>query len=134
VRTTLLSLSWVALCSSIGGLLFGIELDLNIWNWVGTWHFQSLACMTGIIALLIGAFFLARTAEHTIIITVAAASCIAIIVAAIYFLAPEPMGNSGVWFSRRVASPDWYRWGRLAIASLPLCILILALIGRRSQR
>jgi hypothetical protein len=115
-------------------LFFGIELDLNIWSWVGEWHLQSLACMTGIIALLIGAYFLAHTSEHTIVVTVAALSCVAIIVAAIYFLAPEPLGNSGDWFSRRVASPVWYRWGRLAIASLPFCMLILALIGRRAQR
>ncbi len=134
LRTTLLSLAWMAVCAGIAGLFFGIELDLNMWSWVGKWHLQSFACMAGIIALLIGIYFLASAGDQPIVITLAVFSCIAIMGVAVYFLAPEPLGNTGQWFSRREESPGWYRWGRLAIASLPLCILTLALAGRKPQR
>lgn len=129
MKTALLCLAWIVLCVSFFVLFVGIDLDLNFFSWVGNWRSQSLACMTGIIILLVATYFLALGSQKKLIAIVAVVSCIVLIGAALSMVVPEKVVNPGWWLSRTTASPGWYRWGRLAIACIPLCILI----GARSS-
>ena len=134
MKTPLLCLAWIALCSSIVGLFVGIDLDLNFFSWIGTWSFQSVACMTGILILLIATCFLAGVSQKTPVSVVARVSCVLLIGVGLWAIAPEELGSPGQWLSRSRPSPDWYRWGRLAIACTPLCIFAtMPILCRRRQ-
>src|SRR5437773_2338468 len=75
-RTTLLlSLAGVAVCAAFVGLLLGIELDLNIFDWVGKWHRQSMVCITGIPILIVAIYFLASATKNARVSVVAVVSC-----------------------------------------------------------
>ena len=132
MRTTLLSFAWVAVCAAFVGLFLGIDLDLNIFSWSGNWHLQSVACVTGILILIVATYFLAFATQKTLVSIVAAVSSVLLIGVGLYVVGPEPLGNPGQWLCRRAASPVWYRWGRLAIACIPLCILSCVFIRKKT--
>ena len=123
MRSALRSIAWPVGCASFLGLLFAIDLDLNFFDWTGGWHLQGVASLIGVLALLIGAYFLSSVTTSTATLTIAAVSCVILFGFGIYSVTPEPLGNAGEWFSRRSASPAWYRWGRLALTATPLAII-----------
>ena len=134
MRTTLLSLGWIAACAAIVGLFLGIDLDLNFFSWVGTWHLQAVACMAGVLTLLVVICLLALATKSPPVAIAGALSCLLLVGVGIYGAQPEPLGNPGQWLTRKSASPEWYRWGRLAITCTPLCILMfMSMIRGRRQ-
>ena len=136
MRTTLLSLGWIAACAAIVGLFLGIDLDLNFFSWTGRWHVQALACMVGVLILIVGIYFLALATNSRAVAIAGAMLCVLLVGVGIYGAQPEPLGNPGQWLTRRTVSPEWYRWGRLALACTPLCILIFVSVfkGRRPDQ
>ncbi|MES2597541.1 MAG: hypothetical protein V4662_19490 [Verrucomicrobiota bacterium] len=134
MRTSLISTAWVVGSAAFVGFLMAIELDLNFFDWKGNWHFQGVASMAGVLALLVGAWFLSLVTTRTVSLVIAAVSCCLLIGCGIFSVTPEPLGNPGQWFSRGMASPVWYRWGRVAVASAPLIILAGSSMLRTGRR
>lgn len=134
MKIALHCISWIALCASIAGMFVGIDLDLNFFSWVGTWHFQSVACVIGLLILLISSYYLSAISQNPTVLVVAFISCVMLMGAGIWAVTPEALGNPGHWLYRSSASPDWYRIGRLAIACFPFCILVLIYIRRSLNR
>ena len=133
MRTTLLSFAWVAVCAAFVGLFFGIELDLNFFSWSGKCHFQSVACMIGLLILLVSSCFLSIASRNSKVLVIACITCVMLMGAGIWAVAPEAVVNPGQWLSRSSASPNWYRWGRLTVACLPLFIISALMCFRRVQ-
>lgn len=134
MKTTLLCLAWVAAGAISAGLFMAVDLDLNFFSWRGEWHTQAISCMAGLLAVCVATWFLARATDKALVCGVAAVSCLALVAVGLAAVAPEPMGTPGQWFSRRESSPDWYRYGRLAISCAPLGILAGASFGRKARR
>ena len=85
--------------------------------------------MAGVLILLVGIIFLALATDSLAVSIVGAISSLLLMGVGIYSAQPEPLGNPGQWFTRDTPSPLWYRCGRLALACMPLCILmVVALI------
>ena len=134
MTTTLLSLAWIALCFAFAALFVVIDLDLNFFNWVGKWRSQSFVCIAGIMLLLVATYFLAFAAQKKPISIVAGISCLLLVGFGLSMVLPEKVGDPRWWLHRATASPHWYRWGRLAIACIPLCILASVSISYSRRR
>ena len=125
-RTFWTSLAWVLTNASFVALLFWLETDANFFRWSPNWTLQSTACLSGLLVLIVLVYYLARLTRDKGSLAVSAIACIGLLGIVLVAAPPEPISTG--WFSRPSPSPDWYRWGCVAVSSIPLVFWSITLL------
>jgi hypothetical protein len=123
-RTIWISLGWILANASFVALLFGLEVTVNFFRWSPTWTLQSVACVSGLLVLNVLTYYLARITRDKSTLAVSLLACLGLLGIVLAAVAPELVTTGS--FSRPPPSPDWYRWGRVMISSIPLVYWLIA--------
>ncbi|MES2594789.1 MAG: hypothetical protein V4662_05620 [Verrucomicrobiota bacterium] len=124
-RIAAMIISWVVACAALAGLQFGLWVQWNLFNWVPRATPEALGFLAGFVAVSVIILCLARATRGRLVHTIAFVLAVILVAAAIPFLSPEPLGNPGAWFSRRVQSPWWFRDGLFLVQTVPLIFLLI---------
>jgi len=112
------------------GLLL-LELDWNLRSWQPTLDGLAIGLLVGLPALLAVFWFLAQSTTGRVTRWFSLLICVGLALLAIYTTTAEAM--TGGMFAREVASPFWYRGGRLVALCLPGFFWIAVGGGRRGK-
>lgn len=130
LRTLGLVLGWLGAGLLVLYPTMWFDLEHNIFNW--QWSGVTDGDQTGAATYAVGLgciAVLARTGRHPWGTHVGLVVCAGLLVLGLAWLPSETL-SEGVK-GRYVASPGWYRWGRLVALGLPLGLFVL---GRRRLR
>jgi hypothetical protein len=117
-RAIALGFIWLAGAGSLLYLLLMLELQWNFFNWAPKWSAQAGAELTGVFAILVGMWFLARESRDRISLALALLACLALAIAAMLWFPAEP--TSVGFLGRSQPSPLWFRAGRLGMLCVPI--------------
>lgn len=111
-------IGWLAAAAALSCLKGFLNLSWNFFDWSPKWNAEVLLCNVGLLAVLVGFWFLARETHDRTGQVISALICLALAGHAVLYVLPaEPLSHG--WLGRRMSSPLWYRGGISLIFMLP---------------
>ncbi len=116
-RALLLSLGWLFTAITLYVLLALLEVYWNLLDWSPRWDYLSLALLSVALLLQVVPWLLARATREKWPRRIAGTICLGLCAIGLFCAWPEHL-TEGL-LGRQTVSPDWYRWGRFGVLSIP---------------
>jgi phosphatidylserine decarboxylase len=118
MKRIFLCASWIGLSVGLYAGLLLVESYWNLFNWVPKLDLASFALLGTLAGLLTGIWLLARAARDRVTRSAALLVGLGLAAVGLHALGSEPLSEG--LLGRTLASPTWYRAGRLLLLTLPL--------------
>lgn len=124
IRSIFLVFAWLVATVALGCLVAGLNAWWNMFDWRPVADWESLAMISGIMAVVIVIWFLSRVSRDLLSRIVSLILCAAVLVLGIghFHFNPEPVASPSLFpdvLGRTHSSPEWYRAGRIVLLCLP---------------
>jgi hypothetical protein len=130
-RTSFLIAAWLVALVGHYVVLVALEFHWNLFDWLPRFDLASMGLVVALLTFLAGTWHLARVSQNRVTRIVSLVGCVALLGLGIYVFPAEPKLQG--LFSRQLASPVWYRGGRLLVTSCPILFWAGALFRSRSH-